>query len=293
MFCRNPYVIRGHAFGCGQCVPCRVNRRRVWTHRIMLEAAGHEHNTFLTLTYNDENLPENGTLIPRDLTLFLKRLRAKVGEGIRYYAVGEYGDKSERPHYHAAMFGLQGCRRTVTSPNRKGYCCDICELLSQLWGKGNVFSGTLTSESAGYIAGYVTKKLTHKDDPRLGGRYPEFARMSLKPGIGLNMMDEVASTLLQHDFDGEDVPTSLQHGRNKWPLGRYLRRNLRKRIGRDEKTPQSVLDKMEEEMQPLRQAAKSIAPQGHKQFLFKQLVIDAGEGRARQMEARAKRKGHL
>jgi len=117
--------------------------------------------------------------------------------------------------------------------------------------------------------------------------------MSLKPGIGLGMMDEVASTLLEHDFDGEDVPTSLQHGMQKWPLGRYLRRKLRTRIGRDEKTPETVLEKMEEELRPLRDYAKTIAPRGHRQFAFKQTVIDVGEGRRRQMEAKVKKKGHL
>lgn len=126
----------------------------------------------------------------------------------------------------------------------------------ETWGLGNIFIGELNANTAQYIAGYVCKKMTAADDIRLNGRKPEFARMSLKPGIGASMMDEVASILLQMDeSDLEDVPTSLRHNGRLMPLGRYLRQQLRLRIGRDKKSPTSILEKRKEEMRPLRDFA--------------------------------------
>lgn len=103
------------------------------------------------------------------------------------------------------------------------------------------------------------KKMTRTDDPRLNGRWPEFARMSNRPGIGHSAMHEVASQLLRFNLDETqaDVPSALRIGSKLMPLGPYLRRNLRKMIGRDEKAPQAILEKLSAEMLPLRQAAKS------------------------------------
>lgn len=98
--------------------------------------------------------------------------------------------------------------------------------------------------------------MTRRDDVRLNGREPEFSRMSLRPGIGHDFMHEVASAFLQFDLDKteSDVPVTLRHGASQLPLGRYLTRNLRKMVGRDEKAPKAVYDKMAEEMRPLREA---------------------------------------
>lgn len=231
----------------------------------MLEAAQYEQNAFLTVTYSDADVPEMGTLRPVDLQLFIKRLRKfKSPETFRYYAVGEYGDLSNRPHYHLAMFNFTSCLygrtrdRTVMLGRS---CCRICDDLQNLWGKGHVFAGTLEADSASYIAGYVTKKLTDKNDPRLEGRYPEFARMSLKPGIGHSALHEVASQLMRYNLDETeiDVPMALRHGKRQLPLGNYLRRNLRKMVGKDEKAPQKVLDNLAAEMHPLRLAARQDA----------------------------------
>ena len=47
------------------------------------------------------------TLRKRDYQLFMKRLRkAFPNDKIRFYAAGEYGPKTLRPHYHAILFGL-------------------------------------------------------------------------------------------------------------------------------------------------------------------------------------------
>ena len=137
-----------------------------------------------------------------------------------------------------------------------------------------------------YVAGYVTKKMTSIDDPRLEGRLPEFARMSLRPGIGLGMMDDLASVLMEHKLDERmiDVPTSLQHGNKKWPLGRYLRRKLRQRIGRDEKTPFEALQQYKEEMQPLREVA------WNDEKPLSEVYLESTEGKRIQIEAREFRK---
>lgn len=252
-------------FACGQCTPCRINRRRVWTHRVMLEAAQYHDNAFVTLTYNDEFLPENGSLDPKALTKFIKRLRRRSPK-IRYFGCGEYGDISMRPHFHLAIFGYPMCRKGISRFNRQNRCCAACDTIQDAWSgfkgnerlpMGNILVGELTQQSAQYIAGYVVKKMTKATDPRLEGRHPEFARMSLRPGIGLGMMDELASTLLHHKLSDHmvDVPLSLQHGKKQWPLGRYLRRKLRQRIGRSERTPDEVTQKLEEEMRDVREAA--------------------------------------
>lgn len=146
--------------------------------------------------------------------------------------------------------------------------------------------GTLEPKSIAYIAGYITKKMTKADDPRLEGRLPEFARMSLRPGIGLGMMDELASVLLQHRLDEKmiDVPTSLQHGKNKWPLGRYLRRKLRARIGKEENAPLETVQAAQKEMQPLRQAAWD------QEKPLSEIYLKTTEGRRIQIEARESRK---
>lgn len=215
----------------------------------MLESALHTDNAFVTLTYSEENLPyvdtsSLATLRPKDLQDWLKRFRKAIQPAkIRYYAVGEYGDRSERPHYHAALFGFPSCRRGRTD-HRRAVCCDVCELVKKTWGHGGVDLGLLERSSAQYVAGYVTKKLTGKTDPRLRGRHPEFCRMSLRPGIGADAMHEVASSLLTHNLEKKliDVPMSLRHGAHQLPLGRYLRRKLRVMVGKDASPPQEVLD---------------------------------------------------
>lgn len=137
----------------------------------MLEAALYSENLFVTLTYEDSKLPKGGTLDPRDTELWVKRFRERLrlehGLHCRYYLVGEYGDNTWRPHYHAALFGI-GIEHT--------------KLVHDTWGKGYTQAGPLTLQSAQYIAGYVTKKMTAKEDARLQGRAPEFCTHVLGTG---------------------------------------------------------------------------------------------------------------
>lgn len=283
----------GLPLGCGKCLTCRTQRRRIWTHRLMLECSVREDNSFLTLTYDDEHLnldPETGlaTLCPRDTQLFLKRLRKAIAPlKLRFYLVGEYGDVTGRPHYHVALFGFPPCQN-LTGGNTCN--CQTCSMLRELWGKGSILLANLEPASCAYVAGYVTKKLV-KDISSDLGRHPEFQRMSNRPGIGADVMDELASTLLEHDnFNQPDVPSVLMHGRDKWPLGRYLVKRLRKRVGKDEKTPPETLAKMEKKMQPMRDFAEANAPKGFKTHFQREAYLLANEGRTTKLHAKHKRK---
>lgn len=206
--------------GCGQCMPCRIDRRRVWTVRQMLESYCHSHSSFVTLTYDEDHVPDE--LKPRDVQLWLKRLRKELApHKIRFYLVGEYGDETWRPHYHASIFGLPATAKTV---------------VHSTWAKGFVSAYPLTAETCQYTAKYVLKKMTAPSDGRLSGRHPEFCRMSNRPGIGADAMLQVAEALASPDGLAEldesgDVPYQLRLGKRTLPLGRYLRNVLRDQVG--------------------------------------------------------------
>lgn len=123
----------------------------------------------------------------------------------------------------------------------------------EIWKKGMVHVGELNAKSARYIAGYVTKKMTKSDDPRLKGRHPEFARMSLKPGIGADASSSLAKVLLS-DYgltsmkQKGDVPHVIKIGGKEVPLDRYIRGKIREKIGANKETPRKALEKYGEEM---------------------------------------------
>lgn len=272
MLCKNPYLKGVIPCGCGQCMPCRINRSRMWAHRIMLETRAHVCSTFATLTYRDEELndisdswngsrPLVGNLDVKDLQKWLKRLRGLYPSPIRYFAVGEYGDLTQRPHLHAAIFGFPNC---IYGKTKGRNCCKPCEIISRSWGKGNVFLGELNLDSAQYIAGYVTKKWTKEDEwtkLKLQGRRPEFARMSLKPGIGATAIKNLIS-FTEHTRWGPtlhksiDAPAVLRNGGLILPLGRYLKRKWREGLGRSQDTPKSVLGQYCSELQELYEEAR-------------------------------------
>lgn len=251
MLCKKPFKAGTMSFGCGQCLPCRINRQRLWAHRITLESKLHEHSSFVTLTYSDQFLPSSGSLVPKHATDWLKRFRFRFAPTkFRYYLVGEYGDLSGRPHYHVALFGYPSCPYYSSVASRRISCvCDICRPITETWGFGRCTVDPLEYGSAQYIAGYVTKKMTRKDDPRLNGRHPEFARMSRKPGIGYGSIEYVSQIIEEYGdlaLQEGDVPLSLQHGKKKLPLGRYLRTKLREELGLEDQKELS-LQKFKEE----------------------------------------------
>lgn len=254
----------------------------------MLEAMQYKDNAFVTLTYSDEHLPSDWSVNPVEMQLWQKRLRSACDRRLRFYTVGEYGDLSGRPHYHAAVFNFPTCRYGRTRQN-DCYCCVACHVVRQSWTFGSVEVAMLEEKSAAYVAGYVTKKMTGKDDPRLKGRHPEFCRMSNRPGIGASAMHEVASELLRYDLEKteDDVPSGLRHGGKILPLGRYLRKKLRSYCGLPENAPQAVLDKIADELLPMYEIALDTPrPKGQRVNVFKSLLVDQEAARVVQMEAR-------
>lgn len=195
------YVDLRVTVACGQCVGCRVDRTQDWTMRIVHEASLHELNQFVTLTYDDINLPPSGTLKKKDLQDFMKRLRYHHKQKLRYFAVGEYGDQLERPHYHAILFGIDFADKRPHSKNDKGDQLYTSPLLDEIWGRGHAFLGSVGVESAAYVAKYCIKKVNGSMAASYyGSRAPEFAVMSLKPGIGSGWFEKFQSDVYPSDF---------------------------------------------------------------------------------------------
>jgi hypothetical protein len=183
---------------CGQCALCRLERSRQWATRIMHESQLHENNCFLTLTFDEDNLPEDMSIRKRDMQLFLKKLRKKNPHlQIKYYLCGEYGEKNLRPHYHLCLFNYDPLDKVWTDTTKLGHRLYQSEEIADLWKKGLHWIGELTFESAAYVARYVMKKQNGKKAKKdktyqrvcstTGEIFqvePEFALMSLKSAIG-------------------------------------------------------------------------------------------------------------
>lgn len=236
MLCANPVeLLTGSKVGCGRCINCRINKRRAWTARILLEARTHPSSSFVTLTYNEESCPRDpldGTpiLFKRDFQLWMKRFRKAIGEQIRYFGVGEYGDDSWRPHYHACVFGLD--------------CAAHEETLEETWGQGFVQVGELVPARAAYCASYTVKKFTQADDELLGGRPPEFALQSRKPGIGVPAVERLAAFHVSREgsqvlAETGDVIREVRMDGRRYPLDETMLRHLRGYLG----VPQLAADR--------------------------------------------------
>jgi len=229
MLCGHPITIDGRKVPCGQCMNCRINRQRSWIGKILLEEAHSKSiSSFLTLTYNEENCPQDGSLVRHDLNAYINRIRGGSLGKIRYFAVGEYGTKNIRPHYHMILFG---------NPAEEWE-----QYLNQKWinqdGEPMGFTtvGDLRPGGAAYIAGYCTKKMTSKDDPRLEGKEPEFSLMSRKPPLGKAGMDHIlalcttksgALAIAKHG----DVPSTFRVQGKQYPFSPYWKSWLREQLG--------------------------------------------------------------
>ena len=161
----------------------------------------HQSAWFVTLTYNHEEIPTNGSLRPQDLQRFFKALRRdRPPKSLSYFGCGEYGETSQRPHYHAVLFGLDLLDKHLwrDHPSRPAW---RSRTLESYWKLGHSEFSTVTPQSASYVSGYVTKKVSKRDDPNAYVRVddqtgelfdiePEFTRMSLRPAIGKRWIEK-------------------------------------------------------------------------------------------------------
>lgn len=254
-FHEQPGDVESLELPCGRCIGCRLGRAQAWAIRCKHESMLHRENTFITLTYADEHVPPDGSLRYRDFQLFMKRLRRKYSNAaIRFFCAGEYGDTTYRPHYHALLFNFSFSdaepwgRRTYRSESLEG-----------LWQQGSSLIAPVTSASIAYVARYAVKKVygkaaeehytvTDRTTGEVQERVPEFVRMSLRPGIGLEFFKQYKTDLYPGDFavmDGRQVPVPSYYKRKLAELSpeeieeieyeRYLRS---RDVPREEKTPE-------------------------------------------------------
>lgn len=213
---------------CGRCIGCKLEYSRQLALRCVHESSLHSDNCFLTLTYRPENLPEGGVLVKKHYVDFMKRLRRWSKRKLLYLMCGEYGELCRicrrpkrkcicpsyiagpgRPHYHACLFGLDFSDKAFYTV-RNGVTLYTSQKLEQLWSHGFCSVGSLTFESAAYVARYVVKKITGDladthytvADPETGEFVrlpPEYSTRSLKPAIGKLWMAQFSSDVYPSD----------------------------------------------------------------------------------------------
>ena len=210
---------------CGHCWACKLNYSSQWATRIMVECLNSDHNYFLTFTYDEYSIPIPtetqyngetfindgtwlGSLFPDDITKFINSLRKyferKGHTGIKYFYAGEYGETTKRPHYHMI---LMNCPLDISQfydfhIDGRGKEHWKSPEIEKYWDKGIIDIGEVEYASAAYVARYCMKKIT--DDPDktkywANGMYPEFVRMSRRPGIGSKYFNENMETIYKND----------------------------------------------------------------------------------------------
>lgn len=222
---------------CGRCLPCRINKRRMWTFRILLEASLYEENLFCTFTYNDDHYPSDGFVNPTEFKNLIQRIRRRLPNEFRYFGVGEYGDRSWRAHYHCILFNVGESQKRI---------------IDSAWnnlktGRGFTYIVPVNPKIAQYICGYTIKKLTKAEDPQLSGRKPEFMRSSRKGGgIGSGAIKKIAEKLKAVPYFKPQIITELKYGNKSYPLGAYLTKLLADELGVSEDEKQQHLWKYQE-----------------------------------------------
>ena len=160
----------------------------------------------MTLTYNNNNLPLDGSVHKTEMQKFMKRLRRKIEPvKVRFFGCGEYGEKLGRPHYHLCLFGYDFPDKQIHYARKRGKrhtdLLYVSEMLSEIWKKGFTTIGEVNIQTAGYVARYVTKKITGKKAPKhYQKKNPEFALMSRMPGIGASWLDKYETDVYPKDY---------------------------------------------------------------------------------------------
>lgn len=197
---------------CGQCIGCRLDYSREWANRCLMELEYHSESWFITLTYDDDHVPwsecthpETGeiihhqTLRKKDFQDFMKRLRKNYAEKfpeaekLRFYACGEYGSNTFRPHFHAIIYGLHLDDLVFYGRNAQGDILYNSRFISECWhNQGYAVIGQVTWESCAYVARYIMKKLKGEQAEfyELNNISPEFTLMSRRPGIARQWYDD-------------------------------------------------------------------------------------------------------
>ncbi len=202
---------------CGQCVGCRLERSRQWALRCLHESSLYTDNCFITLTYNDDNLPWDRSLNKNHFQKFMKRLRKENAEKkIRFYQCGEYGESTPendfiaRPHYHACIFNHDFSDKEVFKET-EGIITYSSDTLDRIWGKGFTTIGDVSMESAAYCARYIMKKIngqrkeahyetTNETTGEIINLVPEYNTMSRRPGVGRYWIAKYMADCFPKDF---------------------------------------------------------------------------------------------
>lgn len=201
---------------CGKCLACRLEYARSWAVRCVHESKMHEENSFITLTYSDDHVGNN-KLDYQDFQKFMKRLRrAYPNKTIGFNAVGEYGEKTKRQHWHAILFGYYPPDATFSRSNERGDKLFTSQSLDKIWGKGNTETGSVTFHSAGYVSRYNAKKLVHGLDQN-HDLHP-IAKKSNKHAIGKAWLEQFyESVFLRGSIVLDDgTETTIPRYYEKW-----------------------------------------------------------------------------
>lgn len=214
---------------CGQCIGCRIDKSRQWAVRCVHEASLYNRNCFITLTYDDEHIPECDNLEKSDFQKFMKRLRKEHGDTkarrafdvatdskrgiqfpIRYFHCGEYGTHTFRPHYHACLFNFDFDDKVLYTvrDNNKLY---VSPELQKIWKKGQCTVGALTWQTAAYCARYIMKKqngpesdlyyaVVDDESGEVVYLEKEYCTMSRRPGIGQGWYEKYGKDLTSKDY---------------------------------------------------------------------------------------------
>ncbi|WNK13355.1 MAG: replication initiator protein [Microvirus sp.] len=200
---KDGYIDMPVPVACGRCLGCRLERSRQWAIRCEHEKQMHKESAFITLTYRNEDLKFNfarPTLFPEHLTNFFKRYRKKYGK-LRYFACGEYGSRTNRPHYHAIIFGHDFEDKKFHKFTEQGHKTYNSDSLNRLWTHGDCLIGDVTFESIAYVARYIMDKKLGETASYYEQHAiePEFVRMSRRPGIGSDWYDKYQGDVFPHD----------------------------------------------------------------------------------------------
>lgn len=188
---------------CGICVGCRTDRAKEWAVRCSHEAQMHEHNAFVTLTYDDAKIPHVNddpdgpfTLRKADFVNFMKRLRKARNHKVRFLQAAEYGQLG-RPHHHALLFGVAFPDKKRWKRSGDNWLYRSAEL-EKLWDYGYSSIGDVTVESAMYVAQYTLKK-QFSDKKHYGQIVQEYATMSRNHGIGWGWLQKYGGDIYPED----------------------------------------------------------------------------------------------